>query len=404
MSSKALEGIVVLDLTRFYAGPYCTTLLGDYGAEIIKIEPPGGEPMRDNPPWVENGKGGPNERNRSGYFLGLNRNKYGMTLNLKNPKGVEIFNELVKKADIVVENYTPGVMKKLGIDFPKLKELNPRIILISISGFGQDGPYSKKMAFDVVAQAMSGFISLTGHPSSPPTKAGTSLGDVNAGVHAAFAAMIALWHRQVTGHGQHIDLSMQEAMISILENAIVRYTIGGQVMGPIGSANPNDAPMQAYLCKDGYIIICTVGDEHWHRFCRALGKPEWIDDPGYANKQLRWAKRHILQEQIEKLTADLTVNEVEKMMENGRVATSRILNIKEVVEDPHLKERGYFVEVEHEIIGKAMIPGMPFKMSETPGIVERPSPLVGEHNASILKKYLNMDKAEVKRLQEDGAL
>ncbi len=404
MSSKALEGIVVLDLTRFYAGPYCTTLLGDYGAEIIKIEPLGGEPMRDNPPWVENGKGGPNERNRSGYFLGLNRNKYGMTLNLKSPKGLKIFNDLVKKADIVVENYTPGVMKKLGIDYPKLRDLNPRIILVSISGFGQNGPYASKMAFDVVAQAMSGFISLTGHPNCPPTKAGTSLGDVNAGVHGAFAAMLALWNRQRTGQGQHIDLSMQEAMISILENAIVRYTIGGEVMGPIGSANPNDAPMQAYQCKDGYIIICTVGDEHWHRFCRALGKPEWIEDPGYANKKLRWAKRHILQEQIEKITADMTVNEVEKMMENGRVATSRILNIKEVAEDPHLKERGYFVEVDHSIIGKARVPGMPFKMSETPGSIDRPSPLVGEHNEAILKKYLNIDKEEVKQLKEEGVL
>ncbi len=404
MSSKALEGIRVLDLTRFYAGPYCTTLLADLGAEVLKIEPPGGEPMRDNPPWVENGKGGPHDRSRSGYFLGLNRNKYGVTLNLKNPKGLKIFKDLVKISDLVVENYTPGVMKKLGIDYPVLREINPRVILVSISGFGQDGPYASKMAFDIVAQAMSGFISLTGHPDSPPTKAGTSLGDVNAGVHGAFAAMVALWHREKSGMGQHVDLSMQEAMISILENAIVRWTIGGVLQGPIGSMNPNDAPMAAFRCKDGYIIICTVGDEHWGRFCRALGRAEWIDDPGYANKQLRWAKKYILQEQIEKVTTRYTVQEVENMMEQGRVATSRILNVREVVDDPHLKERGYFVDVEHPIIGNAKIPGMPFKMSETPGSVERPSPLVGEHNESILTRYLGFSPDDVQVLKKEGVL
>jgi len=401
---KALEDIRVLDLTRFYSGPYCTTLLADMGAEVIKVEPPGGEPMRDNPPWVENGKGGLHDRSRSGYFLGLNRNKYGMTLNLKHPKGLQIFKDMVKISDVVVENYTPGVMKRLGIDYEELKKVNPRIILVSISGFGQNGPYAKKMAFDIIAQAMSGLISLTGHPDSPPTKAGTSLGDVNAGVHGAFAAMAALWYREKSGMGQHIDLSMQEAMISILENAIVRWTIGGIIQSPIGSMNPNDAPMGAFRCKDGYIIICTVGDEHWHRFCRALGREEWIDNQEYATKQLRWAKKYILQEQIENVTTQYTVREVEGMMEKGRVANSRIMNIKDVVEDPHLKERGYFAEVDHPIIGKAIVQGMPFKMSETPGSIDRPSPLVGEHNESILQKYLSYDTQEIKNLKDEGVL
>ena len=404
MAQKALTGLKVLDLTRFYAGPYCSTLFADMGAEVIKIEPPGGEAMRDNPPEVETGKGGPHTRSRSGYFLGLNRNKYGMTLNMKDPRGLQIFKDLVKISDVVLENYTPGVMKRLGIDYPVLKEINPRIILCSISGFGQNGPYAKKMAFDIVAQAMSGFISLTGHPDSPPTKAGTSLGDVNAGVHAAFAVMSALWYREKTGIGQYVDISMQEAMISILENAIVRWTIGGILQTPIGSMNPNDAPMGAFQCKDGYIVICTVGDEHWHRFCRAIGRPQWASDPGYATKQQRWNKKYILLEEIEKITMQHTVAEVGDMMDKGPVAHSRIVNIKEVVEDPHLKERGYFVEVEHPIIGKAKIPGMPFKMSETPGTVDRPSPLVGEHNELILSKYLNFSADDIRRLKEKNVL
>ena len=251
---------------------------------------------------------------------------------------------------------------------------------------------------------MSGFISLTGHPDSPPTKAGTSLGDVNAGVHAAFAVMSALWYREKTGIGQYVDISMQEAMISILENAIVRWTIGGILQTPIGSMNPNDAPMGAFQCKDGYIVICTVGDEHWHRFCRAIGRPQWASDPGYATKQQRWNKKYILLEEIEKITMQHTVAEVGDMMDKGPVAHSRIMNIKEVVEDPHLKERGYFVEVEHPIIGKAKIPGMPFKMSETPGTVDRPSPLVGEHNELILSKYLNFSADDIRRLKEKNVL
>lgn len=401
---KALEGIRILDLTRFYAGPYCSTLFADMGAEVIKIEPPGGEAMRDNPPEVEKGKGGPHTRSRSGYFLGLNRNKYGITLNMKTPRALQIFKDLVKISDVVLENYTPGVMKRLGIDYPVLKEINPRIILGSISGFGQNGPYAKKMAFDVVAQAMSGLISLTGHPDNPPTKAGTSLGDVNAGVHAAFAVMTALWYCNKSGLGQHVDVSMQEALVSILENAVVRWTIGKVIQAPIGSMNPNDAPMGAYLCKDGYLVICTVGDEHWQRFCRALNRSDWADDPGYATKQQRWDKKYVLLEEIEKITAQYTVKEVGEMMDHGRVANSPILNIQQVVDDPHLNERGYFVEVEHPIIGRAKIPGIPYKMSETPGSVERPSPLVGEHNALILGKYLGLDAAEVKRLEEEGVL
>lgn len=404
MKPKPLEGLRVLDLTRIYAGPYCSMLFADMGAEVIKIEPPGGEMIRDNPPIVAEGEGGPDDRSRSGYFLTLNRNKYGITLNLKHPKAVAIFKDLSKIADVVLENYSPGVMKRLGIDYPILKEINPRIIVAAISGFGQWGPYSERIAFDHISQAMSGMMSVTGHPNTPPTKVGTSLGDVNAAVHAAFAIMAALWHRERTGVGQIVDVSMQEAMVSILEGAIVRWTIGGELLTPIGSHNPHDAPMAAFQCKDGYIIIATVGDEHWHRFCKAIGKPEWADDPKYRTKRQRWEKKYILAQEIEKITTKHTVKEVGAMMDRERVANSPILNIAEVVDDPHLNARGYFVEVEHPIIGKAKIPGIPFKLSETPGSVDRPSPLVGEHNEMILSKYLGMSLEEVTRLGREGVI
>jgi crotonobetainyl-CoA:carnitine CoA-transferase CaiB-like acyl-CoA transferase len=404
MKPKALEGIRVIDLTRIYAGPYCSMLFADMGAEVIKIEPPGGEIIRDNPPLVKEGENGPHDRSRSGYFLTLNRNKYGITLNLKHPKAVSIFKDLVKIGDVVLENYAPGVMKRLGIDYPVLKEVNPRIIMAGISGFGQWGPYSERIAFDHISQAMSGMMSITGHPDSPPTRVGTSLGDVNASVHAAFAIMTALWHREKTGVGQYVDISMQEAMVSILEGAIARWTIGRELQTPIGTHNPHDAPMAAYKCKDGYIIIATVGDEHWHRFCRAIDKPQWAEDPGYQTKRQRWEKKYVLADEIEKITANYTVKEVGEMMDRERVANSPIHNIEQVVDDPHLNARGYFVEVEHPIIGKAKLPGIPFKLSETPGDVERPSPLVGEHNELILGKYLGMNKEEVGRIKEEGVI
>jgi CoA:oxalate CoA-transferase len=404
MHPKALDGIRILDLTRIYAGPYCSMLFADMGAEVIKIEPPEGELIRDNTPMVEQGKGGPHDRSRSGYFLTLNRNKYGVTLNLKHPEALRIFKDLVKISDIVLENYAPGVMKRLGIDYPVLKEINPRIILCSISGFGQTGPYSERMAFDVISQAMSGLMSITGHPENPPTRVGTSLGDVNAAVHAAFAIMTALWHREKTGKGQQVDVSMLETMVAILEGGIVRWTIGKELLTPIGSMNPHEAPMAAFQCKDGYVIIATVGDEHWQRFCRAINRPDWGADPALQTKAQRWAKKHALQEEIEKITTRYTVKEVGEMMDKERVANSSILNIKEVVEDPHLNERGYFVDVEHPVIGKAKIPGVPFKMSETPGAVERPSPLVGEHNELIFGKYLKMGKEELRKLKGKGAI
>lgn len=403
-SAKALAGIKILDLTQIYAGPYCAMLFADMGAEVIKIEPPWGEIIRDNPPLVKQGEGGPHDRSRSGYFLTLNRNKYGITLNLKHPRAVEIFKELVKVGDIVLENYAPGVMKRLGIDYPVLREINPRIIMCSISGFGQWGPYAERMSFDIIAQAMSGMMSVTGHPDAPPTKVGTSLGDVAASLHAAFAIMAALWFREKTGEGQYIDVSMQECMVAILEGAIPRWTIGKELLTPIGSMNPHECPMAAFRCKDGYIIIATVGDEHWQRFCRAINRPDWATDPQYKTKRQRWEKKYILQEEIEKITTQYTVKEVGEMLDRERVANSPILNIQQVVDDPHLNARGYFEEVEHPIIGRGKIPGVPFKLSKTPGTVSRPSPLVGEHNELILKKYLGMSPEDVQRLKEEGVL
>ena len=346
-------------MTRILAGPYCSMLFADLGAEVIKIEPPEGEMIRDNPPRVQNGKGGPHDRSRSAYFLSLNRNKYGITLNLKHPRAVKIFKDLVPKSDVVLENYAPGVMKRLGIDYPVLKEINPRIVMCSISGFGQWGPDSQKTAFDIVAQATGGLMSVTGNPDVSSRKSR----DLHRGPQCRRPCRLC-HHGGVVASGKNRG-----------GPAYRRFHAGNDGFRYGRGRGPLDRRPGAYAAhrlaqhqrishgrlslQDGYIIIGTVGNEHFQRFCRAIGKPEWMNRPEYATKGLRWARKWEMQKEIEEITAQYTVKEVGEMMDRERVANAPILNIQQVVEDPHLNARGYFVEVEHPIIGKAKIRDLP---------------------------------------------
>ncbi|MBI5969023.1 MAG: CoA transferase [Deltaproteobacteria bacterium] len=404
MERRTLQGIRVLDVTLVYAGPFCGLLLADLGAEVIKIERPGGEVGRFLPPLHKVEIGGPQRENRSGYFMSFNRNKLGLTLNLKHPKGIQIFKELVKISDVVLENYAPGVMKNLGIDYRVLKDVNPKIIMASISGFGQKGPNSQKVSFDIVAQAMGGLMSLTGYPQGPPTKTGTSLGDCVASLYAALGIVASLYHREATGRGQYIDVSQQESIASILEAAVVRYTMEGKVLTRIGSNNPNASPYGCFQCKDGYFIVGVVGEEQWERFCQALGVEEWRQDPRYRTNVDRLDHVFEIQKEIESWAKDYTVEEIIQKLERHRIPCSRIQDITELVHDPHLKERRFFVEVEHPIIGKVILPGFPYKFSETPQAEPKPSPGLGEHNGFILTRYLGKSAEELKSLYAEGVL
>ncbi len=408
MTRGALQGVRILDLTLVYAGPFCGLLLADLGAEVIKIERPGGEVGRFIPPFhepgVETHVPASQRENLSGYFLCLNRNKLGLTLNLKHRKGAEIFKELVKVSDVVLENYAPGVMKRLGLDYPVLKEVNPKIIMASISGFGQKGPNSQRVAYDIVAQAMGGLMSLTGYPDGPPTKTGTSLGDCGASLYTALGIVASLYHRSITGAGQYIDTSQQETIASILEAAVVRYTMEGKILGRIGSNNPNATPYGSFKCKDGYFIAGVVGEEQWERFCRALGKEKWMKDPRYRTNLDRLAHTFELQADIEDWASVYTVEEVIRSLEEKRVPCSCIQNLKEVVEDPHLQARKFFVEVTHPVIGKVILPGAPYKFSETPLAAPMPSPGLGEHSEYILTRYLGKTKEEIGQFYADGIL
>jgi len=391
-------------MTLVYAGPLCGLLLADLGAEVIKIERPGGEVGRFLPPLHPGDVQGPQAKNLSGYFMSFNRNKLSLTLNLKHPKGVGIFKELVKISDVVLENYAPGVMNNLGIDYPALQKVNPRIIMASISGFGQKGPNSQKVSYDIVAQAMGGLMSLTGYPDGPPTKTGTSLGDCVASLFTALGILSSLHYRNVTGRGQYVDTSQQESVASILEAAVARYTMEGTILPRIGSNNPNAAPYGSFQCKDGYFIVGVVGEEQWGKFCSALGKKEWMEDPRYRMNVDRLAHVFELQRDIEHWAADFSVGEVIQKLERLRVPCSRIQNIEELVKDPHLKERKFFVEVDHPIIGKVSLPGAPYKFSETSLADPKPSPGLGEHNEYILTRYLGRSEEEIKRLYDEGVL
>ncbi len=404
MARTALEGIRVLDLTLVYAGPYCGLLLADLGAEVIKIERPGGEVGRFLPPLRQAEVEGPQSQNLSGYFLSNNRNKLSLTLNLKHPKGVEIFKDLVKISDVVLENYAPGVMKRLGIDYPVLQEVNPKLIMASISGFGQQGPNSGKVSYDVVAQAMGGLMSLTGYPDGPPTKTGTSIGDCAASLFTALGIVSALFYRTQTGKGQYIDTSQQESVASLLEAAVARYTVEGVVLKRMGSNNPNAAPYGVFKCKDGYFIVGAVGEEQWEKFCSALEKKEWMEDPRYRSNVDRIHHVFELQMDIERWAQQHTVQEIILMLEKHRVPCSPIQDISELVHDPHLKERQFFVEVDHPVMGKVTLPGAPYKFSETLLAEPTPSPGLGEHNEYILRRYLGKTEQEIKLLSSDGVL
>ncbi|HSR10628.1 MAG TPA: CoA transferase, partial [Thermodesulfobacteriota bacterium] len=366
MPKRTLEGIRVLDVTLVYAGPYCGLLLADLGAEVIKVERPGGEVARSLPPLYPGEVKGTHARNTSGYFLSNNRNKLSVTLNLKHPKGVEIFKELVKISDVVIENYAPGVMKRLGIDYPVLQEINPRLIMASISGFGQQGPNSGKVSYDIVAQALGGLMSLTGYPDGPPMKTGTSLGDCAASLYTALAIVSSLHYRTQTGRGQYIDTSQQESVASLLEAAVARYTVEGTILGRMGSRNPNAAPYGVFKCRDGYFIIGAVGEDQWEKFCTAAGMGEWMQDRRYRTNVDRIAHSVELQADIEKWAETRTAGEVIQAMENQRIPCSRVQDIAELVHDPHLKDRKFFVEVDHPVLGRVTLPGAPYKFSETP--------------------------------------
>ncbi|NPV92703.1 MAG: CoA transferase [Firmicutes bacterium] len=393
MSKTTLAGIMVLDATRVVAGPFCGLILADLGAEVIKVEMPGtGDETRTGAPFL-NGE--------STYFHSINRNKKGITLNLSKPEAQKIFKELVKTADVVLENFTPGTMEGFGLGYEELSKINPRIVMASVSGFGQkNSPYVTKVAYDPIAQAMGGIASLNGYPDGPPTKVGVALGDISAALYTTVGICAALYERGVSGTGQHIDVAMTDSIFSILEHAVLRYTASGNVAGRIGNRHPALSPYNFYETSNGWVAVGTASNSVANRLADAIGKPELKDDPRYSSNVERLKNAAYLEPLIKDWMIERTKEEVIELFNEHDVPIGPIYAIDEAVKDPHFMQRGMLVEVEHPTAGTMKLVGPTIKFSKTPSKVDKAGPMLGQHNDEVFKGILRMTDEELNRLKE----
>lgn len=376
--------------------------LADLGAEVIHVEPLHGDDAREFGPFA-----GSERKNNSGYFISLNRNKKSLALDLKQEKGKKILTDLIKISDVVVENFRPATMRKLGFAWEDLQRINPRVIYASISGFGKDSlpGYDDRPSYDMVAQGYSGLMSITGPEGGPPCRVGSSVGDIIAGHQAAIAILAALIHREKTGRGQHFDGAMIDGLFSVLENAVVRYTINGEVPAPLGTAHPSIAPFQSYESKDhAWVIIALGNDVLWKKFCVSIGRDELVEHPQFATNPLRNENKkdlnHILEAEFRKKTRKEWLD----LLGRENLPHSPIYNVKEICEDPHITYRKMLVEVDQPSVGKMRIVGSPIRLSETPGEVYAPAPLLGEHSEQVLKDILGYTKAEIELLKRENII
>ena len=394
---KPLEGIKVLDLSRILAGPYCTMILSELGAEIIKVElPEKGDDSRHY---------GPFKNGQSVYFISINRGKKSITLNLKSTEGIKILKEMVKKFDILIENFRPGTMEKLGIGYDVLKKINPGLIYAASSGFGHTGPDSHKPAYDMLVQAMGGIMSITGWNDTPPTRVGMSIGDIGTSLFTAIGINSALYQREKTGVGQKIDIAMLDCMVALLENALVRYQVDGKPPTPIGNRHPTITPFQAFKAKDDYFVLPIGNDNLWVQFCNAIGREELIADSKFATNGARTENLEILIPLLENIFLTRTVSQWIELFEDAGIPCSPINTIDKVMNDEQVLTRNMIVEVEDDRAGTTKIAGNPIKMTSIPEERKRePAPKVGEHTKKILGKYLGFDEKKIKQLKNDGVI
>jgi len=376
-----LSGILVIDLTRVLAGPYCTMVLSDLGARVVKVETPnGGDDARGYGPYLEG---------KSAYFMSLNRGKESIALDLKNEADRQIFERLLAKADVLVENYRAGALAKLGYAWESLAARFPRLIYAAASGFGQTGPYAPRAAYDMVVQAMGGVMSITGHPGGPPTRVGTSVGDITAGLFTAIGINGALYHRAQTGRGMMIDVSMLDCQIAILENAIARYVTSGQVPGPLGARHPSITPFEAFATADGHVIIAAGNDGLFARLCTALGLPALAANPLFATNELRTSHQPALKAEIEAATRAKSTEAWLALLDHAGVPCGPINTVDKALADPQVQARNMVVTMHDPAIGDLRMAGNPIKMSAFPDPSTRPAaPALDGDRAAILREIL----------------
>ncbi len=407
---KPLDGVVVLDLTRFLAGPYCTLLLAGLGAEVIRVEPPGGDPYRAHPPF--GGPKGTSLTRQTDEDLGLAilhrmRGKKSVTLNLRAVAGVDLFRRLATHADVVVENFLPGTIEKMGLGFPVLQAANPRLILCSISGFGQHGPYRDWRAFDPVVQAMSGISSVTGYPDRPPVRCGAAVGDTSASLYGVIGVLAALRARERTGQGDWVDVSMLDGSFFLLPD-VLEFVAGGGVAERRGNGHQATVPFDVYRARDGWITLCAVTAREWQDVLRALGRPELARDPRFDPSA---SSRRVHREEIDALVQDWvgqrTVSEAVETLQAHHVAAGPVRDLLEAFDDEHLRAREMVVPVEHPVHGPvpgARGVGMPIKFLRHPAAFDAPAPVLGAHNAEVYGRLLGLGPADLEALRVNGVI
>lgn len=390
---RNLQDVVVLDLTKVLAGPYCGMLLSDMGAKVIKIEVP--ERGDDSRAY------GPFQNGESIYYAGLNRGKLGMTLNLKSKEGQEVFKDLVKKADIVIENYRPGTMEKFDLGYDKLKEINPKIIYGSISGYGHTGPYSQRAGYDIVGQAMGGLMSTTGWADSKPTRTGTPMGDVLGGLNLAIGVLSALHRQRMTGKGEKVDVALVDSVVSAMQNINMIYTSEGRIPERIGNRYESTYPYDSFEASDGDVIIAAANDGLYCRFCKLIGREDLITDQRFATIQGRLDNNVALKEEIEKWSVNHTIDEISDLLNENGIPSCPINTVDRIVKDKQIAgARNMFPKQEHPVAGEIVLTNNAIKYTETTSEPHKPAPLLGEHNDYIFTELLGYTDEDVNTFKE----
>jgi len=393
-SRAPLSGLRVLDLSRMLAGPFCTALLADLGADVVTVEAPGrGDDTRHFAPFVSG---------ESAYFMLINRGKKGVTINLKDPRGRALIERLAKSADVVVENFRPGVAARLGVDYASLSRANPRLVYASISGFGQDGPLAQRPAYDIIAQAMSGLMSVTGEADGPPMRVGESYGDLCAGLFAAWGILAALRSREQSGRGQHLDVAMTDSLFSMMVTALSLQLYGDAPPQRIGNRHPMSAPYDSYPARDGHVIIASANDAIFARLADAIGRPDLPSDPRFASETARAANEPELRDMIARWTAARSVADAVAIMDGSGVPAAPVLSVAEAVASEHVRARGLLTAARHPVAGELRLPGQPVRFSDAPQRPPAPAPTLGQHTDEVLGALLEAN--EIEALRRDGVI
>jgi CoA:oxalate CoA-transferase len=394
--SHPLEGVRILELGQIIAGTYGSQVLSDLGAEVIKVETPEGDLGR-NPSVAP-------YRGVSGLFLTLNRNKQSIVINLKTGAGRNVFYDLVKISDVVIDNFRPGVLDRLQIDYATLSRINPRIIQCSVTGFGAEGAYKDYPALDIIIQAISGYMAITGEPGRPPARVGIPLADMSGGIFSCKAILAALFDRERTGKGRRVELSMFDAMLNLLGYMGTMWLTNGEVPQPPGSAHDYTVPWQAFAASDGYVVIATRQEAFWRKLCGVLEEPALADDPRFATNALRVEHRAILVPQLERIFRTRTVADWLSRLRAAEVPAAPVNNLDGAFAEPPVAEREMIVEYDHPDVGKVRLPGNPIKMSGVSGTISKPAPRLGEHTDAVLSRLLSLTPDQIASLRQQGAI